>query len=72
MSPDGKSAYVPSLQSDAVAVFKRQADDDADGAADPTDNCPGLANFDQLNSDGDANGRRLRHGRRQRRARRHG
>ena len=52
LSPDGTSGYVPSLQSDAVAVFKRQADDDADGAADPSDNCLGLANFDQLNSDG--------------------
>ncbi len=52
VSPDGTSAYVPSLQSDAVAVFKRQPDDDADGAADPTDNCLGLSNFDQINSDG--------------------
>jgi hypothetical protein len=32
------------------------ADDDGDGTDDDVDNCPGLFNPDQANSDGDANG----------------
>jgi DNA-binding beta-propeller fold protein YncE len=60
ISPDNLNGYAASLQSNAVAPFRRFPDEDADGAAEspanPVDNCTGLFNPDQLNTDGDAQG----------------
>ena len=51
----GDYAYVADAY-DGLAVIDVNVDDDADGRADWSDNCPSLANPDQTDSDGDGKG----------------
>jgi hypothetical protein len=46
----------PDADHDGLGDESQDADDDADGAPDASDNCPALANPDQANTDGAADG----------------
>ena len=56
VSPDGKSVYGVGYEDDAIVSFGRETDGDGDGLADGSDNCPGVSNAGQQDSDGDDTG----------------
>lgn len=49
-------AYFTSLNLDLLPMQKMSVDEDADGVANEIDNCPEIANSDQLDTDGDSTG----------------
>lgn len=56
LGEQGQIGFVATMSDLRTRIYRADPDVDGDGVADPSDNCPGLANLDQADSDADGVG----------------